>query len=107
MESNLDKVLQGIEHTETSYITAPKATYVVVNTSNDTSGSDYGVYIDHLSHELEMYSRDKIDHKTEALIESRLVDLGIQYSKQERTFLPTERMFMTVFSFEEYLKKEA
>jgi len=88
----------GLSVAENSFSTPPSLPYIVFNESKRVYGADLENMLADRTIDVELYSL-KIDHTSEALIESLLNAKAMSYTKEESVYIPSERFFMTVYSF--------
>lgn len=100
----VDVILTGIlPYKAVRFLKAPKETYAVYFDDTTYRGADDLIAIMDHSIRIEVYA-DVIDVATELQIETRLIDLKLEFDKGERTWLNSEQMFMTVY-YVEYTTK--
>ena len=89
----------GIKYKPVRFLTPPNETYAVYFDAQTHRGSDSSILI--VDHEvtIELYSV-KIDEVSEQAIENELVKRGIEFLKDERMWLDTEKLFEVVYTFD-------
>jgi len=88
----------GLSVAENSFSTPPSLPYIVFNESKRVYGADSANMLADRSIDIELYSL-KVDHTSEELIEALLNAKAISYQKEETVYIPSERFYMTNFSF--------
>lgn len=89
----------GINYKPVRFLTPPNETYAVYFDSQTHRGSDsYILIVDH-EVSIELYSK-KIDEVAEQAIENELIKRGIEFLKDERIWLDTEKLFEVVYTFD-------
>lgn len=96
----VDKILNatGIPYKESRFLKPPTTTYAVYMDSVDRRGADNLNLISQHDITIELYEYSK-DPESEALIESQLDALGIEYHKEPRYWLQEEKLYQVVYEF--------
>ena len=103
----VNRILDGIlPYKEVRFLRPPRETYAVYFDDIDHFGGDDLIALEYHAVRIEVYS-EYIDREVEAQIEQKLIDLNIPFNVNERTWLNSEQLYMTVFYFEYTIKKEA
>jgi len=90
--------VEGETFRETRFLKPPKTTYAVFMDSFTRRGADgLNLMKDH-DYTIELYSY-KSDPNAEARIEKILDDLGIEYDKEDRYWIPEEQLYQVVYTF--------
>ena len=89
---------------ETCFKKAPKLPYIIFTMDENSSGADNQLCICDRDIIVELYS-DIINREKEKLIEDRLKEKSINYSKS-RTWIDSEKFFQTSYDFNLYEKME-
>jgi len=87
----------GLKAEENMYITPPPLPYLIYLVTTNTRGADDKNNIKEHDTAVELYDKT-VSKKAEEKIEKLLDDSKIQYSK-DRTYLHSEKKFMTIYSF--------
>lgn len=96
----VDKILKatGIPYKESRFLKPPKTTYAVYMDAVNRRGADDINLITQHDVTIELYEYEK-DPASEALLESQLDALGIEYSKEPRYWIQEEQLFQVVYEF--------
>ena len=96
----VDKILKptGIPYKESRFLKPPKQTYAVYNDSVNQRGADNINLITQHDITIELYEYEK-DPESEALIETQLNTLGIEFDKQSRYWIHEEQLYQVVYEF--------
>ena len=94
----VDDILKGIlPYKPVRFLKPPKETYAVYFDDVTFRGADDLIGIEDHTVRIEVYG-DVINHDIESKIETRLIDLKLEFDKGERTWLNSEQMFMTTYT---------
>ena len=107
----IHEILQGAgfridaTYRQTVFLHPPTVPFVVFFDDVDADGTDDGCEV--LTHDIriELYSSVNPAPQSEKAIESELAARGLHYSKTGRTWIQSERYYMTVYDFS-YIEKE-
>lgn len=96
----VDKILKpiGIPYKESHFLKAPTTTYAVYMDAIERRGADNIILLTQHDVTIELYEYSK-DPESEALIESQLDALGIEYVKQARYWIQEEKIYQVVYEF--------
>lgn len=94
---------EGVTFKQTRFMKVPKETFAVYLDSYEARGSDDLNMIKDHSATIEMYAY-KPDPAKEKAIETALDAYAINYNKQDRQWLDSEQMYLTVYDFD-YITK--
>jgi hypothetical protein len=102
----LNSVLDAITlpKAETMFKLPPKGTYLVWMDSLSRRGADTVNCLSEHAISLEVYAY-KIDRAAEKQVEDVLDSFAIHFERQERQWLQTEQLFLTIYDFS-YTEKE-
>jgi len=87
----------GLKVAEERFLKPPPLPYIIFRESNAVSGADDKNCIADRGISIELYSL-KIDHVSESLIENLLNNKSINF-KNDRIWIDTQMMFMSVYNF--------
>lgn len=99
----VDKILNGIPHKETRFLKPPDTTYAIYNDYVNRRGADSVNLLSYHSVSIELYEHAP-DPEIEALIESRLDALAIEFDKQARYWISEEQLYQVIYEFDYYEK---
>ena len=97
--------VENVTYTQTVFVKPPQRTFVVYVDDVDADGSDYTTDIFTHSVRLELYSPNRADPAAEKRLEATFRQYGIHYRKLGRTWLESERYFLTTYYFD-FTEKE-
>ena len=97
--------VENVTYTQTVFVKPPQRTFVVYVDDVDADGSDYTTDIFTHSVRLELYSPNRADAAAEERLETALRSRGIHYNKLGRSWLESERYFLTTYYFD-FIEKE-
>ena len=97
--------IENVTYTQTVFVKPPQRTFVVYFDDVDADGSDYTTDIFTHSVRLELYSPNRADPAAEKRLEATFRQYGIHYRKLGRTWLESERYFLTTYYFD-FTEKE-
>ena len=101
----VNSILNGIcDFRETKFKVPPKVDYCVYNDTKRVYGADKKNLVEEHNISIELYEYSPND-ELEARIEARLDDLAIEYDKQERYWLDSEKLFQIVYEFSYVTRK--
>lgn len=84
---------------ETRFLKVPSETFCVFLDSAEAWGSDHENRLVRHSTSIELYS-ERVDKAAEKRIESTLNELGIEWSRTDRMWIPEDQFFEVVYDFE-------
>lgn len=93
----------GIPYKETRFLKPPTTTYAVYNDTYEARGCDFRNRLKAHDVTIELYEY-KPDKPAEEKIEAELNARGIEYTKQERTFIDSEQLYQIIYEFS-YIEK--
>ena len=97
--------VESVTYTQTVFVKPPQRTFVVYFDDVDADGSDYTTDIFTHSVRLELYSPNRADAAAERRLESALGSRGVHYNRLGRSWLESERYFLTTYYFD-FTEKE-
>ena len=97
--------VENVTYTQTVFVKPPQRTFVVYVDDVDADGSDYTTDIFTHSVCLELYSPNRADPAAEKRLETTFRQYGIHYRKLGRSWLESERYFLTTYYFD-FTEKE-
>lgn len=95
----------GVTNKECRFIKAPKTTYAVWFDSFRRRGADRRNCIYEHDSTIELYAYAP-DEAAEEKIEYELDKRAVEFAKQERSWIESEQLYMTIYEFS-YVSKEA
>lgn len=97
--------VENVTYTQTVFVKPPQRTFVVYVDDVDADGSDYTTDIFTHSIRFELYSPNRADPAAEKRLEATFRQYGIHYRKLGRTWLESERYYLTTYYFD-FTEKE-
>lgn len=97
--------VENVTYAQTVFVKPPQRTFVVYFDDVDADGSDYTTDIFTHSVRLELYSPNRADAAAEKRLEATFRQYGIHYRKLGRSWLESERYFLTTYYFD-FIEKE-
>ena len=97
--------VENVTYTQTVFVKPPQRTFVVYVDDVDADGSGYTTDIFTHSVRLELYSPNRADPAAEKRLETTFRQYGIHYRKLGRTWLESERYYLTTYYFD-FTEKE-
>lgn len=97
----LNKVFSGLDipYKETKFKKAP-SDYIIYKDEKNFGGADLKIFLCDHEVTVELYG-EKIEsiQKNENIIEKNLRNIGMEYEKEDRTFIEGDQIYLTIFSF--------
>ena len=97
--------VENVTYTQTVFVKPPQRTFVVYVDDVDADGSDYTTDFAEHSVRFELYAPNRADPAAEKRLEATFRQYGIHYRKLGRTWLESERYYLTTYYFD-FTEKE-
>ena len=97
--------VSGKTYAQSCFVKPPQTTFVVYFDDLDADGSDYTTDFAEHSVRFELYAPNRADPAAEKRLESMFRQYGIHYRKLGRSWLESERYYLTTYYFD-FTEKE-